>query len=128
MVPDGAFYPSLDRKWPTIALEVGYTESYEDLVQNALLLLKGSKGKIGLVILVKLQPLEEGETAFESGFVEVWGYDCDSRKCIKFGKQVSYYVYSSKKKVGILTVSDALPSSLLLYKAENHFVLVEYTA
>lgn len=88
-VPDGAFYPSLGRKWPTIALEVGYAESYEDLVRDATLLMEGSKGKIGLVIIVKLQPLEADETEIQKGFVEVWAYNYERKNCFKLGQQVS---------------------------------------
>uniref|UniRef100_A0A093V3X8 tRNA pseudouridine synthase A n=1 Tax=Talaromyces marneffei PM1 TaxID=1077442 RepID=A0A093V3X8_TALMA len=86
-VPDGAFYPSLGRKWPTIALEVGYAESYEDLVRDATLLMEGSKGKIGLVIIVKLQPLEADETEIQKGFVEVWAYNYERKNCFKLGQQ-----------------------------------------
>lgn len=56
-----------------MALECGYSESYQDLRQDATLLMEGSKGAIGKVILVKLDPIwDSGEV--ENGFVEVWGY------------------------------------------------------
>ncbi|EED18658.1 hypothetical protein TSTA_123860 [Talaromyces stipitatus ATCC 10500] len=87
---DCAFYPSLDRKWPTVALEVGYAESYENLVQNATLLLRGSQERISLVILVKLQPLKEDETEIQKGFLEVWTYDHERKNYFKLGNQQLY--------------------------------------
>ena len=50
-----------DRDWPSIALEVGYSEDYADLLADANHLLEGSDGRIGLVIIVKLNPLKPGE-------------------------------------------------------------------
>lgn len=92
-IADGAFYPCLGRKWPTIALEVGYTASYEDLVRNAMLLIKGSNGGIGLVILVKLQPLKEDETEIQKGGLEVWGYEHKRKDCFRLEHQVSHCQY-----------------------------------
>ena len=63
---------------PTICLEVGYTEPYQELLQDAELLLEGTSGKIGRVILIKLEPLAKGDTESKSGFVEVWKYDAST--------------------------------------------------
>lgn len=57
--------------WPSVALEVGYTEPCKRLLSDADLLLEGSEGRIRVVILVKLQPLGPGETSVQSGFVEL---------------------------------------------------------
>ncbi|KAN0071043.1 hypothetical protein V8E54_010474 [Elaphomyces granulatus] len=74
--PDASIFPGIKRrKKPTICLEVGYTESYEKLLRDADLLLEGSTGKIGRVILVNIEPLTKGETEIKEGFVEVWKYD-----------------------------------------------------
>jgi hypothetical protein len=50
--PDISIYPH-GRPLPTVAPEVGYSESYEDLVSDADHLLKDSYGSIGLMILIK---------------------------------------------------------------------------
>jgi len=40
------------KKMAHCAIEVGYSEPYEKLLEDATLLLEGSEGKIGLVILI----------------------------------------------------------------------------
>jgi len=77
--PDGLLWPT-DRKWPTITLEVGYTEDYPDLLADADLLLEGTNGEIGLVILVKVTPLQGNETAIKEGFLEVWSFNDEKSK------------------------------------------------
>ena len=62
------------RLWPTIAVECGYTESYASLKEDAKLLLEGSEGRIGKVVLVKLDEIGPGGD-IGSGFVEVWEYE-----------------------------------------------------
>lgn len=47
-------------KWPTIALGAGYSEDEVDLVRDSEILLKGSSGKIG-VVLVKIAPLSSAK-------------------------------------------------------------------
>jgi hypothetical protein len=42
----------------TIVVEVGYTEKYEDLLEDASLLLEGSSGRIECVLLIKLSQPE----------------------------------------------------------------------
>jgi hypothetical protein len=59
----------------TLALEIGYTESYDELQADADLLLEGSQGKIRVVILVKVDPLGPNDTHWGAGFVEVHEYD-----------------------------------------------------
>ncbi|KAN0081941.1 hypothetical protein V8E54_003239 [Elaphomyces granulatus] len=68
--PDSTIFPR-DTGWPTICLEVGYSETYKDLLEDASLLLDGSAGAIGRVILVKVEPLAQNSTGFTNGFVEV---------------------------------------------------------
>ena len=70
-VPDVGLYP---RKcsWPTIAFEFGYAEPYDQLKEDVKLLLEGSEGRISKVIVIKLEPLQQGETKIQRGFVEVW--------------------------------------------------------
>lgn len=43
------------RKWPTVALETGYSESPDSLSQDADILLNGSGGRIEIVITVKME-------------------------------------------------------------------------
>ncbi|RPA97047.1 hypothetical protein L873DRAFT_1154967 [Choiromyces venosus 120613-1] len=69
--PDIAIVPAC-RVWPTVVLEFGYAEPYEDLKADVKLLLEGSEGKITKAIIIKLQPLREGETQIQKGFVEMW--------------------------------------------------------
>lgn len=76
-MPDGFVMPD-HGIWPSVALEVGYTEPYERLLSDADLLLEGSEGRIRVVTLVKLQPLGPGETSVQSGFVELHEYDAVS--------------------------------------------------
>lgn len=56
-------------------METGYTESEDGLRKDADIILKGSKGKVGLVIVVKITPVAPGQTMPQGGYVEVWGYD-----------------------------------------------------
>ncbi|KAN0068404.1 hypothetical protein V8E54_013600, partial [Elaphomyces granulatus] len=61
--------------WPTICLEVGYTEVYDKLLRDADILLEGSAGDIGQVLLIKLEPLLPDATEITHGLVEVWKFD-----------------------------------------------------
>ncbi|RPB04569.1 hypothetical protein L873DRAFT_1729311 [Choiromyces venosus 120613-1] len=70
-VPDVALVPC-GCLWPTVVFEFGYTEPYEDLKADVKLLLEGSEGQIGKAIIIKLQPLQDGETQIQKGFVEMW--------------------------------------------------------
>lgn len=57
---------------PSIIFEVGYAERYKDLKEDVKILLEGSRGEITTVIVIKIEPLAEGETEIQEGFVEVW--------------------------------------------------------
>jgi len=77
--PDASIFPGLNsQKKPTICLEVGYTETYQELLQDTELLLESTSGKIGRVILIKLDPLAKGDTEIKNGFAEVWKYDAST--------------------------------------------------
>jgi len=65
---------------PTICLEVGYPEPYQKLLQDADLLLEGSSGGIGGIILIKLEPLASNASEITQGFLEVWKYDAVTGK------------------------------------------------
>ncbi|KAK9481638.1 hypothetical protein V1527DRAFT_479033 [Lipomyces starkeyi] len=56
LVRSAGIYPR-GRKWPTMALEAGYSESYDALIDDMDLLLQGTQRRIGLVIVVKIEPL-----------------------------------------------------------------------
>ncbi|CRG92523.1 hypothetical protein PISL3812_09584 [Talaromyces islandicus] len=89
--PDIALYP-MGRPLPTIALEVGYSETYQDLVADATLLLEGSNGSIGLVILVKLQPPPPAnQYDILQGFVELHIYDQEAKRRIQYQSRMTLY-------------------------------------
>lgn len=75
----------------TIALKVGYRESYEDLVEDARLLLEDTRGEIGLVFLIKMDPLKPEETRIQNGFFEIRIYDLEESKAVQSEERwVSY--------------------------------------
>lgn len=81
-------------KWPTIALETGYSESPDGLSRDADILLNGSDGRIGIVILVKIEPLGPDVQTPQNGHVEVWTWDKNQSKKVKIGhRKVNYYQY-----------------------------------
>jgi hypothetical protein len=77
-------YP-VKRRWPSIALEVGYSQPYNLLLEDVSLLLEGSDGRIGLVILVKLVPLKDNE---KSGFVELYTYNKETHKRVNWKRRM----------------------------------------
>ncbi|KAE8377015.1 hypothetical protein BDV26DRAFT_264496 [Aspergillus bertholletiae] len=77
--PDCIIVPG-DGTWPSIALEVGYSETYDELIADADILLEGSQGKIHVVIPVKLGTLQPNDTHLQTGFVELhWGQKKERR-------------------------------------------------
>lgn len=73
--------------WPTILLETRYGESDEDLISGTNLLLEGSKGKTGLVIVVKLGELTSGDQEIQNGYVELHKYNQDTVKRVRVGER-----------------------------------------
>lgn len=73
-----------DRIWPTVVLECGYAESYDDLRQDATLLLEGSEGGIGKVIIVQLDAIGYSGTV-EKGFLEVLEHNNELRRAKRRG-------------------------------------------
>ncbi|KAG0131780.1 hypothetical protein HOY82DRAFT_645623 [Tuber indicum] len=69
--PDVALVPG-ECSWPTIVFEFGYAEPYDQLKEDVKLLLEGSEGQIAKVIVIKLEPLQEGEIEIQKGFFELW--------------------------------------------------------
>ena len=86
-----AIYPG-NRSWPTIVFEIGYEESYDDLGDDVKLLLEGSAGEISKVIIVKIEPLQKGETEVQRGFVEMWHLK-NGRAIQDGGRKVIFYHY-----------------------------------
>ncbi|KAK9238724.1 hypothetical protein V1525DRAFT_387284 [Lipomyces kononenkoae] len=80
--PDAGIYPR-GRKWPTMALEAGYSVSYDALLDDTDLLLQGTQGRIGMVIVVKIEPLAPGETEIQNGFVQVYEYDQNLNRSVR---------------------------------------------
>ena len=57
-----------------MVVEVGYSEPYNKLLGDATLLLEGSGGRIGLVVLIKIDPPGQGQTAVTNAFLEMWEF------------------------------------------------------
>ena len=55
------------RQWPPIVLELGYGENYDALIQGTDILLKGSKGRVGFVIVVKIECLAPEDQEIQEG-------------------------------------------------------------
>jgi hypothetical protein len=71
--PDASIFPGdPGRRWLTICLEVGYSETYQELLNDADVLLEGSAGGIRLI---KIEPLSPNTSETRQGFVEDWEYD-----------------------------------------------------
>lgn len=73
--------------WPTIILERGYGESYDELVTGTDILLEGSEGRIGFAIVVWIQPLAAGEQEIQEGYVELHKYNKDTGKRESVGER-----------------------------------------
>ena len=73
------------RKWPTVALETGYSESPDSLSQDADILLNGSGGRIEIVITVKMESLGLDVQTPQNGYVEIWTWDKEHSKKAKLG-------------------------------------------
>ncbi|KAI9034887.1 uncharacterized protein KD926_005163 [Aspergillus affinis] len=87
-IPDTFLIPKGDDIWPATAFEIDDSEQYDDLKCDADLLLQGSEGQIGTVVLVKLDPLRNNQTCVQSGFVEIYTYDSESGKSRQRGKRM----------------------------------------
>ncbi|KLJ09356.1 hypothetical protein EMPG_15219 [Blastomyces silverae] len=84
IMPDCAvFISALD--YPTITMEVAYTETYENLKEDARLLLEGTAGEISIAILVKIVPLKPDESRVRSACVQLYEYDSLQNKAIPRG-------------------------------------------
>lgn len=77
-----------ERLFPTIALEYDYSQSGQLSIEDAKMLLEGTQGQVGLVILVKVQPLQHGETEVRSGYVQVWEYNYDTGRAARRGRRL----------------------------------------
>jgi hypothetical protein len=74
-------------------LEAGYSERLDALIEDTDLLLEGTLGRIGLVIVVKIEPLKADETTIQDGFVQVYKYDRQTQRRARYGGRMvkSYY-------------------------------------
>jgi hypothetical protein len=66
---------------------LGYSDPYNKLLGDATLLLEGSGGRIGLVVLIKIDP---PETAVTNAFLEMWEFSRGAGK--KRGGHDSYCI------------------------------------
>jgi len=56
-------------------------------------LLEGSGGQISKAIIIKIEPLCQGETEVKEGFVEMW-HLVDGKASKDGGRKVSFYNYA----------------------------------
>ena len=83
--------------------EIGYTEPYGNLKDDVKLLLEGSEGRISKVIIIKIEPLREGETEVQRGFVEMWhlrkgrAKKDGGRKVIFYNYLISSFTFTNRR-------------------------------
>ena len=83
--------------------EIGYAEPYDDLKDDVKLLLEGSRGKISKAIIIKIEPLREGETEVQRGFVEMWHLSAGrakkdgGRKVILYNYPISGFTFTNPR-------------------------------
>lgn len=70
------------RKWPSIVLETGYLERLYGLSHGTDVLLDSLGGRIGIVILVKIEPLGLGNKTPQNAYVEMYMWTRKSRRRI----------------------------------------------
>ncbi|KAF8538563.1 hypothetical protein BDD12DRAFT_841822 [Trichophaea hybrida] len=75
--PDAAFWASPpagqpESRFPTLAIEIGYSESIDDLRDDARLLLNRSAGAIKVVVLVKYGYRADPQHLPADSYIEVW--------------------------------------------------------
>lgn len=75
------------RKWPTLVLELGYGESYDELVTGTDILLEGSRGRIGFAIVVWIRCLTASDDEIQEGYVELHKYNKDTGKRDRIGER-----------------------------------------
>ena len=59
------------------------------------MLLVGSQGRIGLVVVVKIEPLKADETTIQNGFVQVYKYDRQMNRRVTHGGRMVKFYYAS---------------------------------
>lgn len=55
----------ITRSWPTIVFKIGYAETENDLISDDDLILEGSEGRTGYVIVVNLRELQPSDQRFK---------------------------------------------------------------
>ena len=102
-VPDTILTTNTLGAYPTIAVEIGFTESLDKLYRDAEVLLNGSRGRIELVILLKAS-----ETHQHVKNEYPWGESEDTLTNMNHDELVStiekYYVKNQLKLVGNISV------------------------
>ena len=98
-VPDTVLTTNTLGAYPTIAVEIGFTESLDKLYRDAEVLLNGSRGRIELVILLKAS-----ETDQHAKSEYPWGESKDTLTNMNHDELVStiekYYVKNQLKLLG----------------------------
>lgn len=87
--PDGQLYLPVRKRWPTIALEVGYSETYRDIKRDMQLLIEGSRGDTGCVILIKIKHLSRNRSVHSrrDSFRLSWAVILREQRMIREPKQ-----------------------------------------
>ena len=67
-------------------------EPYDDLKDGVKLLLEGSGGEISKAIIIKIEPLREGDREVQRAFVEMWHLS-EGRAKKECGRKVIFYNY-----------------------------------
>ena len=89
------------RKRPTIIFQIGYTQQYQNLKEDAKIFLEGTQGEITKVVLVKLEPLRSGEEEIQKGFVELWHFE-NGRAKIQGGRKVAIVPHPSGRLLWLM--------------------------
>lgn len=110
-VPDAALVTNTFGSYPIVAVEVGFTETLDKLYEDAEVLLGGSKGRIELVIILKVKEDDHQHL----GRAYPWGKTKGRLQVMTHENLVStiedYCVVNQVKTVGDLTVDTYLYSN-----------------
>ena len=77
-------------------MELGYGETDDELLNDTNLLLEGSKGDIGFVILVKIERLaaDNHNGPIKTGYMELHRYSDDTGKAVRVGdRKASFHLH-----------------------------------
>lgn len=78
-------------------MELGYGEDDDEILNDTNLLLEGSKGEIGFVILVKIERLapDNHDGQIKAGYVELHKYSNDTGRGVRVGDRKVSFPFTS---------------------------------